>query len=225
MDILPIDFDLSLEEITKWHNQWKVERYGSDSLNPERYYNTTEDGRYLYGVKEGESLNDEKEEIERVLELICRLRLINQQLKGKGLSQHMQYVERVQLKKEREGLYKEYLELIQQPQSLNPEPQRPKELSTPEAKRYFEKAIELGLMDNKYIWLKGLQMLACFAVKMSNVLGLGKGMLSDGRKRVSWKPFETLFEVAKGKLRLNYNDIQKTGQEPKEAYLIDKVFE
>ena len=80
MDILPIDFDLTLEEITKWHNQWKVERYGSDCLNPERYYNTPDDGRYLYGVREGESLNDEKAESERVLELLCRLRLINQQL-------------------------------------------------------------------------------------------------------------------------------------------------
>ncbi len=117
-------------------------------------------------------------------------------------------------------------EHLQQHQETAPEPQQiDKELTTPEAKRYFKKAIELGLMDNKYKWLKGWQMLACFAVKMSNVLGLGKGVLSDGRKRVSWKPFETLFKVGKGKLRLNYNDIQKTGQEPKEAYLIDKVFE
>lgn len=103
----------------------------------------------------------------------------------------------------------------------NPEPQQgemPKELNTPEAKMYLAKAIELGLMDNNNNWLKGLQMLACFAREMSLKLKLGKG------ERISWKPFETLFNVPVGKLRLNYNDIQKTGQAPKEVYLIDKVF-
>ena len=103
-----------------------------------------------------------------------------------------------------------------------PEPQQftlPKELDNDEAKRYFNKAINLGLMENGYKWLKGLQMLACFAREMSSKLNMGKG------KRISWKPFEKLFGVKDGKLRSNYNDIQKTGQEPKEAYLIDRVFE
>lgn len=95
----------------------------------------------------------------------------------------------------------------------------PNELDTSEAKSYFEKAIKLGLMDNNYKWLKGLQMLSCFAREMSLRLNLGKG------ERLSWKPFETLFGVPKGKLRLNLNDIQNKGQEPKEAYLIDKIFE
>ena len=101
------------------------------------------------------------------------------------------------------------------------EPQQiPPELATTEAKAYFDRAIELGLMDGCYRWLKGLQMLACFAREMSIKLNLGKGM-----KQVSWKPFETLFSIDAGKLRLNYNDIQKTGQQPTESYLIDKVFE
>lgn len=105
-------------------------------------------------------------------------------------------------------------------QDEQPQPQQiPTELDTPEAKVYLEKAIELGLMDSNYKWLKGLQMLACFAVEMSKRLKLGKG------ERISWKPFETLFSVKSGKLRLNYNDIQKTGQQPKESYLIDRVFE
>ena len=108
----------------------------------------------------------------------------------------------------------------------SPEPQQiPQELATPEAKTYFDKAIELGLMDNQYNWLRGLQMLACFAREMSLKLDLGKGVNADGIPRISWKPFETLFSVERGKLRLNYNDIQKTGQTPKEVYLIDKVFE
>lgn len=121
--------------------------------------------------------------------------------------------------------------LQQNSQSLNPEKaapepqQMPPELDNKNAKRYFDKAIELGLMDRNYKWLKGLQMLACFANEMSKRLKLGKGANSDGRPRISWQPFEILFSVDRGKLRLNYNDIQKTGQQPKESCLIDKVFE
>lgn len=97
--------------------------------------------------------------------------------------------------------------------------QLPDKLNTDEAKRYFAKAIELGLMTDNYKWLKGLQMLACFARDFSMKLSLGKG------NRISWKPFESLFGIEPGKLRLNYNDIQKTGQNPSESDLIDKVFE
>lgn len=97
--------------------------------------------------------------------------------------------------------------------------QLPDKLNTDEAKRYFAKAIELGLMTDNYKWLKGLQMLACFARDFSMKLSLGKG------NRISWKPFESLFGIEPGKLRLNYNDIQKTGQNPSESGLIDKVFE
>ena len=76
MEIWPIDFDKTLQEISEWHNQWKVERFGSDSLNPERYYKGDE--RYIYtygyGVAEGESLNDEKADSDKVLELLVRLK-------------------------------------------------------------------------------------------------------------------------------------------------------
>ncbi len=91
-------------------------------------------------------------------------------------------------------------------------------LTTDEAKAYFNKAIEFGLMDKDYNWLKGLQMLSCFAWEMSKALKMGKG------DRTAWRPFEVLFGVKKGKLRLNYNDIQKTGQNPSESYLIDQIF-
>lgn len=107
---------------------------------------------------------------------------------------------------------------IAQPQQL------PKELETKEAKRYFAKAIELGLMDNNYKWLKGLQMLSLFASKMSDKLNLNKATNTNGTKRIAWQPFELLFGIEKGKLRSNLNDIQRTGVEPKEAYLIDEVF-
>ncbi len=97
-------------------------------------------------------------------------------------------------------------------------PSIPPELDTSQAHAFFKKAIALELMDKDYNWLKGYQMLACFAREMSLALGLGKG------DRISWRPFETLFKVPQGKLRLNYNDIQKTGEDPKESHLIDEIF-
>ena len=108
------------------------------------------------------------------------------------------------------------------------EPQQiklPKELDNDEAAKYFAKAIEVGVMDEKYNWLKGLQLLSCFARDMSLKLGLSKAQNSDGTKRITWKPFEQLFKIDNGKLRSNYNDIQKTGDLPKDIHLINKIFE
>jgi len=115
MDIWPIDFNKTLEEINKWFDGWKTERFGSDSLNPERYYKVTPDekGRYLYGMAEGESLNDEKEKCDKVLELLLRIKQINDKLNGKALSQHLQWREREQIKGERETLYKAFLDEVQ----------------------------------------------------------------------------------------------------------------
>lgn len=100
----------------------------------------------------------------------------------------------------------------------------PKELQSDEAKKFFDKAIDLGLMNESYKWERGLQLLACFAREMSLNLNMGKGCNADGTKRISWKPFEILFGIERNKLRLNYNDIQKTGQNPSDIDLIDKVF-
>ena len=46
---------------------------------------------------------------------------------------------------------------------------------------------------------------------------MGKG------ERIAWKPFEALFGIEKGKLRSNYNDIQKTGQNPSDIALVDEA--
>lgn len=100
----------------------------------------------------------------------------------------------------------------------------PDELATPEALKIFEQARELGLIDKDYKWLKGLQLAACFARDMSLKLGLGKGESSGRIPRISWQPFERLFNIPKGKLRANYNDVLKTGQDPSDHALIDRIF-
>lgn len=135
MDIWPIDFNKSVDEIARWHDAWRVERFGSNSS--ERYYNTSDNGRYLYGVAEGESLNDEKANCEKVLELLLRIKGINDKLSGKVLSQHLLWREREQLKEERETLYKEYLDIMK----AAPEPQRGELLY------YCQIAVKQGLLE------------------------------------------------------------------------------
>lgn len=95
----------------------------------------------------------------------------------------------------------------------------PSELNTDEALKYFARARENGLIDDSYKWLKGKQLLACFCHDMSKKLTLGKG------DRIAWKPFEKLFGITKGTLRSNYNDIQKTGQNPSDIALVDSIFQ
>ncbi len=137
MDIWPIDFDKTIVEINEWFDGWKTERFGADSLNPERYYKVSPDGCYLYEVAEGESLNDEKAKADKVLDLLLRIKQINDKLSGKALSQHLQWKEREQLKSERETLYKDYLDIV----TAAPEPQRGELLY------YCNKAVELGLLE------------------------------------------------------------------------------
>ena len=125
MDIWPIDFDKTIVEINEWFDGWKTERFGADSLSPERYYKVSPDGRYLYEVAEGESLNDEKAKADKVLDLLLRIKQINDKLSGKALSLHLQWKEREQLKSERETLYKEFLDEVQpEPEKAAPEPQQ-----------------------------------------------------------------------------------------------------
>lgn len=139
MNIWPIDFNKTLEEINEWFNSWKAERFGSDSLNPERYYKVSPDkkGRYLYGVAEGESLNDEKAKCDEVLDLLLNIKQINDKLSGRALSQHLQWKEREQLKRDRETLYKNFLDIV----TAAPEPQRGELLY------YCQIAVKQGLLE------------------------------------------------------------------------------
>jgi hypothetical protein len=92
-----------------------------------------------------------------------------------------------------------------------------------EGNKYFERAVECGLMKKPYKWISTKFLLACFAREFSLKLHLNKGQNSDGTERISWKPFEKIFRMKN--LRGAYNDIQKTGQNPKGAEIIDRIFE
>lgn len=149
MDIWPIDFEKSLKEISKWFDNWRVERYGSDSLDPSRYYKG--DDRFIYGkgsgIAEGESLNDEKAKCDEVLDLLLSIKQINDKLSGKALSQHLQWREREQLKGEREQLYKDFLDIV----TAAPEPQRGELLY------YCQIAVKQGLLEKTEMGYKRIK--------------------------------------------------------------------
>lgn len=190
MEIWPIDFDKSLQEISEWHDQWKVERFGSDSLNPERYYKGDE--RYIYtygyGVAEGDSLNKEKADSDKVLKLLVRIKNINDKLRGRGLSQHLQWEEREQLKGERETLYKAFLEVVQ----LEPQRVVPDVLATDKAKKLFERAINKGLISvngDKYKWNDTASLYGYFVDKTSDFLNI-----RPSNNRIPWKKYEAIIK-------------------------------
>lgn len=110
--IWPIDYDKSIIDVMKWHNEWKKMRFGIDSLNPEHYYNISEDGRYVLGEKDGTEINFEKSLCDSVLKLLLRIRYINNKLIGRGLMWHLTSEKYNQLKKERVGYYEEFLNVL-----------------------------------------------------------------------------------------------------------------
>ena len=104
-------------------------------------------------------------------------------------------------------------------------PQIPSVLNNDRANKYFAKAMEAGLMNEKFKWQETKFLLACFCRELSIKLDLGKGCNSNGEKRLCWKPFEQLFNVPKGSLRACLNDIQKTGNNPIGIEKVDAIFE
>lgn len=108
METLPIDFDLTLAQLSEWHDKWRLERFRSNDNT--RYYQT--DGRCLYGVIQDTELCEEKAIQERVLDLLCLIREANMKLKGIGLNWHLTYQEKENIKSTREALYKELTQFI-----------------------------------------------------------------------------------------------------------------
>lgn len=117
-------------------------------------------------------------------------------------------------------------QLMKRASHPNPVSNLPKELTTPEAQKYFNKAVDADVMEitpSGYKWKKSIRLLCCFTREMSLKLHLGKGMDGD-RERVSWKEMEELFNIPRGKLRESYNDLQRTGVNPKGIEIIERIF-
>ena len=100
----------------------------------------------------------------------------------------------------------------------------PDELNTDRARKYFARAVADGLMSEQFEWLASQSLLACFCREMSVKLDLGKGYSSEGQKRLSWKPFEALFNVKAKNLTTSLNDIKKTGQDPIGIEKVEAIF-
>lgn len=99
-------------------------------------------------------------------------------------------------------------------------------LRTEEAKAYFQKAIDKGLMSEDYKWLERKQLCAWFCCRMSDKLHLGKGTKTDNKgkaiERVNWKIFD-FFGIKR--LRGDLNDIHKVGTKPRGHEVIDEIFD
>ncbi len=101
----------------------------------------------------------------------------------------------------------------------------PQELASQKARAIFNKAIEVGLMRQEgegFKWVATKRLLAYFADRMSEHLNIGKGMLTDGRIKTSWKPFEDMFQE-KG-LSVAKKDYQREGQLPIGSDKVDSFF-
>lgn len=95
-------------------------------------------------------------------------------------------------------------------------------LQTEEAKVYFQRAIDKGLMSEDYKWIGEKQLCSWFCSKMSTKLNLGKGMTADGKERINWKIFD-FFGIKD--LRGGLNDVQKIRTRPIGHEVIDEIFD
>lgn len=218
MDIWPIDFNKTLEEINEWFDKWRVERFGSNDTS--RYYKQIPfeyddkektKGCYLYGVAEGESLNDEKAKCDKVLDLLLSIKQINDKLSGKALSQHLQWREREQLKGERETLYKAFLDIV----TAAPEPQRGELLY------YCQIAVKQGLLEKTETGFKRIK------GKMSKAqlaYLLGRFLNSDGTLPES--KYNAMFgETRFGKALYQISDNKKGYGKPRGYEIIDELLQ
>ncbi len=106
---------------------------------------------------------------------------------------------------------------------VSPQPVIPEELRTEKAAKMFRKAISKGLCDECYHWKHSKVLLAYFAERASEYLQLSKAE-QDGKKKVFWKPFETLFQVS-GLSGARNTYTNKTGILPQNHKIVDAIFD
>ena len=106
---------------------------------------------------------------------------------------------------------------------VSPQPVIPEELRTEKAAKMFRKAISKGLCDECYHWKHSKVLLAYFADRASEYLQLSKAE-QDGKKKVFWKPFETLFQVS-GLSGARNTYANKTGILPQNHKKVEAIFD
>ena len=197
MELLNIDFNLTINDISKYHDEWCKERFG-DSDNA-KFFEQSPDGRYIYPcVKTGEKLAEEYAIRNRFLELLLRIKKANDKLNNVGQTWPLEYGEREAIKKERQELYSELLQIDKRARgdySNNNKPTKAKVYTTTEREDYyFDKAINAGLMRKDgvgYKWLYNNGSKASLAYFLQKVFN------PDGTQTTPFKKLETLFNVSR----------------------------
>lgn len=238
METLPIDFDLTLAQLSEWHDKWRLERFGSNDNT--RYYQT--DGRYLYDTLLDKDLAEEQEVSDYVLELLCRMRRFTNELKRMNLS----HQERENIKCKRETLYKEFIQLtidgkeqtqktsIQQNEQAtagyNSAPDAltqvlsvlSTELVTNEVKKQFAKAIEAHIIE---ITPQGIRKKDISKAQLAYFLQKIYQPNPDNKVKFPDAELSRLFgESRLGKAASQLMDNKNNGGKPKGHNIIDKLF-
>jgi len=238
METLPIDFDLTLAQLSKWHDKWRLERFRSNDNT--RYYQT--DGRYLYDTLLDKDLAEEQEVSDYVLELLCRMRRFTNELKRMNLS----HQERENIKCKRETLYKEFIQLtidgkeqtqktsIQQNEQAteggNSAPDAltqvlsvlSTELVTNEVKKQFAKAIEADIIE---ITPQGIRKKNISKAQLAYFLQKIYQPNPDNKVKFPDAELSRLFgESRLGKAASQLMDNKNNGGKPKGYDTIDKLF-
>ena len=242
METLPIDLDLTLAQLSEWHDKWRLERFRSNDNT--RYYQT--DGRCLYGVIQDTELCEEKVIQERVLDLLCLIREANMKLKGIGLNWHLTDQESEDIKRKRETLYKEFIQLtidgkeqtqktsIQQNEQAtagyNSAPDAltqvlsvlSTELVTNEVKKQFAKAIEADIIE---ITPQGIRKKDISKAQLAYFLQKIYQPNPDNKVKFPDAELSRLFgESRLGKAASQLMDNKNNGGKPKGYDTIDKLF-
>ncbi len=238
METLPIDFDLTLAQLSEWHDKWRLERFRSNDNT--RYYQT--DGRYLYDTLLDNDLAEEQEVSDYVLELLCKIRKMTNELKR--LNRPRQ--ERENIKRERETLYKEFIQLtidgkeqtqktsIQQNEQTteggNSAPDAltqvlsvlSTELVTNEVKKQFAKAIEADIIE---ITPQGIRKKNISKAQLAYFLQKIYQPNPDNKVKFPDAELSRLFgESRLGKAASQLMDNKNNGGKPKGYDTIDKLF-
>jgi hypothetical protein len=238
METLPIDFDLTLAQLSEWHDKWRLERFGSNDNT--RYYQT--DGRYLYDTLLDNDLAEEQRVSDYVLGLLCKIRKMTNELKRMNLS----YQESDDIKCKRETLYKEFIQLTidgkeqtkktstqQNEQATgghNSAPDAltqvlsvlPTELVTIEVKKQFAKAIEANIIE---ITPQGIRKKDISKALLAYFLQKIYQPNPDNKVKFPDAELSRLFgESRLGKAASQLMDNKNNGGKPKGHNIIDKLF-